>query len=634
MSRVRMVLAVALLLFQAAPVASAQDGLIDRIRSGMRGIARGVDYVGQKAEDLLGPGLAPGDDAKSRFTEQVEFSERYPVDDAPVLALSNQFGEIRIDTWPDPVVQIQATIIVGADSQEVAAELARATVIQVNASKEVVEAHTQLPEVKREMGAVSTRVDYAVSVPRGANLVLDNFFGDTYVRGANGLVAIEAQYGAVQLDELGGPVTVRSHGDFPVEARGLAEGGTFDLNGGSARLQGAQGALRVHGFRTSIVLESGPGEQDIEASSESGSIRLVLPPGVQPDLTAAVRYGNLNSAYPLSRTMQGRRILGRAPSESPLQRISLAATFGDISIEQETPPGEAPPAEAPGAKPFTDAVTHTLNVPQGVTLQLQAARGDIRVEPGEAGSATVTATRVVWVEKPLDAPAALNALEVQLDQTPERCNITTIATADMAQLGCANYQIHVTLRVPPGVAVRVNAADGQTRLERLAGAATVAQTAGSIRASDCAGALELSNQNGEIVVERSGGPVTASALFGDCVVSQAAGPLDLQCREGKTIVDGAGAGIIARNFGGDVRILALGGVHGPYDVRAENASVRLLLDPAADAALNVAAAAGEVHSVYPLQGTISKDRREFVGRLRDGTHEVRLEAVNGNVYLD
>ncbi len=614
--------------------ATAQDSLLDRIRSGMRGIAKGVDFVGQKADDLLGPGLDPGAEPAARFSEQVDFSERYPVDATPVLALSNQFGEIRIETWSDPVVQIQATIVVGADSAEVATELANATVIQVNATKEVVECHTVLPEVKREMGPVSTRVDYTISVPRGANLVLDNFFGDTYVRKADGLVAIEAQYGAVRLDEIGGPLTVRTHGDFPVEANKLAQGGTFDINGGYARFADVGGKLRINGFRTNVTIAVGTGELDIEASSESGPIQLILPPGAQPDLTAAVRYGTLNSTIPLTRSVQGRRILGRLPSESPLQRINLSATFGDISIEQEATSGEAPPAEAPDAKPFSDVVTHTLACASGAVLQIQAIRGDIRVEPSEGAEAVITATRVAWVQKPLDAPGALSALEVQTDQSPERCAVTTLTTADMGQLGCAAYQVNLLVRVPAGVAVRVVAAEGQTRVEKIAAPVTVTQTAGSVRATDCAGSLELTNQNGEVVVERASGAVVASALYGDCVVNQSTGTLNLQCREGKTIVDGAGAGVTIRNNGGDVRILALGGVGGAYDVRAENASIRLLLNAEADATLTMLATEGEVHSVYPLQGSINGPRKEFSGRLKEGLQEVRLETQNGNIYLD
>jgi hypothetical protein len=612
----------------------AQDSLIDRIRSGLRGIGRGVEYVGQKADDLLGPGLDSTTEPKAEHSESVTFSERYPVDASPVVSLSNQFGDVRIETWTDAVVQIEAVITVGADRAETAAEVAKAVAIQVDASKEVIEAHTVLPEVSRDKGLVSTRVDYTVTVPQAANLVLDNFFGDTYVRGAGGLVAVEAQYGGIQLQDIGGPVTVRSHGDFPVEARGLAAGGMFELNGGQATFAAVRGALRVNGFRSNITLDAIAPDMNAEVASESGSIRLVLPPGLKPDLTATVRYGNLNSALALTRTTQGRSILGRLPAESPAQRISLLATFGDIVIEQEAVAGEAPTPDLAGAKPFNDVVTRSLPCPPGAVLQVQAIRGDIRIEAAEVAGVTVSATRVVWTERPLDAPAALNALEVQTDYSAERCSITTLATADLTQMGAAAHQVNLLIQAPAGTPIQVVAADGQTRFDKLAGAITVTQTLGSIRAADCTGRLELSNQSGEVVVERPGGEVVASALFGDCVVSQAAGPLDLQCREGKTIVDGAAQNVTVRNSGGDVRIIAINGVGGAYDVRAESASVRMLVAPTADASLTVATTRGEVHSVHSLQGVINGERREFNGRLQQGAHAVRLEAIDGNVYLD
>lgn len=624
----------ALVAFALLAPAWAQDSLIDRVRSGLRGIGRGVEYVGQKAEDLLGPGLDATEEPAAEHTQTSTYSERFPVDASPVVSLSNQFGDIRIETWTDSVVQIEALITVGAGQAEVADELAKATSIQVAPSKEVVEAHTQLPEVGRDKGPVSTRVDYTVTVPEGANLVLDNFFGDTYVRGVGGLVAIEAQYGGIQLDAIRGPVTVRSHGEFPVEARGLSQGGMFDLNGARARFSGVRGDLRVHGFRSELTFDTVPPDSTLEASSESGSIRLVLAAGAKPDLTAAVRYGALQSALPLTQTTQGRRVLGRYPAEAPAQRISLSATFGDIIVEQEAAAGEAPPAELSGTKPFNDVLTQSLKCPPGATLQIQAIRGDVRVETAAVDAVKVTATRVVWMERPLDAPAALNALELQSDQSPERCTITTLATTDLTQLGCASYQVNMLIQVPEGTPVQVVAAEGQTRLDKLSGTTKVTQAAGSVRAADCTGPLELTNQNGEVVVERPGGAVIASASFGDCVVSQAAGALDLQCREGKTIVDGAAQAVTVRNNSGDVRILALNGVGGPYDVRAEKASVRMLVPATADAALTVATTRGEIHSVHSLQGVVNGERREFNGRLQAGTHAVRLEAVDGNVYLD
>lgn len=611
-----------------------QDAMMDRIRSGLRSVARGVDFVGQKADDLFGPGLDAASEPTASHTEERTFTERYPVDASPVVAISNQFGEIRVEAWTDTVVQIHAKIVVGAESEEVAARMADATTIQVTPSEGVIEAHTALPEVAREMGPVSTRVDYTVSVPTGANVVLENFFGDTYVRGISGIAAIESQYGGITLNELRGPVNVRSHGEFPVEVRSLADGGAFELNGAHATFAGVQGNLRVHAFRGSVEIGAVPSDATIEASSETGSIRLLLPTEARPDLTASVQFGELQSALDLTRTTIGRRVLGRFPAEPPAQRISLSARFGNITIEQELPPGEAPKAERAGAKPFTDTVAATLPCPADAQLEVRAMKGDVRIEAAEIAEVQVSASRVVWMERPLDAPAALNALALQTDQAAGRCTITTLATSDMEAMGCAAYQMNIVIKVPMSLAVRLEAADGETRVSGLAGACTVTQGSGSLRAADCTGALELSNQKGEVVVERPGGMVKASALYGDCVVTEARAPLDLQCREGKTIVENAAAAVTVRNNGGDVRIIALNGVSGAYDVRAETATVRMLVAPSADTSLTALATRGEVHSVHALQGSIHGESKEFHGRLSQGAHAVRLEAIDGDVYLD
>ena len=109
----------------AQPPQTPESGLLDRIQSGLDGVARGFDYMGQLAEDVIGPGLGLGAERPAAHTETRAFNERYPTGPAPIVSVANEFGEIRVDTWEDRVVAVTAAITVGAEAADIAAEVAR-----------------------------------------------------------------------------------------------------------------------------------------------------------------------------------------------------------------------------------------------------------------------------------------------------------------------------------------------------------------------------------------------------------------------------------------------------------------------------------------------------------------------------
>ena len=61
-------------LLWAAP---ARGEIIQRIQAGIEDIARGMDYVGARAEEVLGPGVDFSQDETSAFVAQRTFDEQY-----------------------------------------------------------------------------------------------------------------------------------------------------------------------------------------------------------------------------------------------------------------------------------------------------------------------------------------------------------------------------------------------------------------------------------------------------------------------------------------------------------------------------------------------------------------------------
>ncbi len=628
------VLVAALALFGTALPAGAQPGILERLQSGLDDVARGFDYVGRKAEDLFGAGLGIGEERTADFTNTRAYSERYPTGPAPLVSVTNEFGEIRVSTWDQRVVEVSAEIVGGAESEELAAQLSQAIGVDVRSSEELVEISTLFPDTRHDMGYISMEVNYVITIPSAASLMIDNFFGDTIVRGVGGLLAVEAQYGLLDIGNIGGPIKARVHGEFPLKARGLEQGGVFQIHGGHAELSDVAGELRVDAFRGKLVLRDIAPDAAVDINSDSGSIHLILDSGEAPDLSATLLYGSLESDLDLVRTAQGNRIVARSTPAEAKQRITIGAAFSEVRIEQRVKEGETRIPDTEGLKPFNDVLTRTGIVADGTALTINATIGDIRIRPASGEEVTVTATRIVWVPAASKAPPALEALNLDVQPVEGQLQVQTVATEAMEALGNPPHRINLLVDCPPTVPVNVLAQDGLTYVEGLGGAVAVDQTAGRIEARSMSGALSLSNQKGDIQVIACTGPADVGVRHGALLLDGVAGAISANCVQGKTVVKSPGAGLTVRSSGGDVRILALEQVGGAYDVLVEQGDLSMLISPEADAELTVTAKNGLVDSAIPLSGSITRDVYEFRGRLKDGLHPVRLETNGGNIVLD
>lgn len=236
---------------------------------------------GEKAEGLFGPGVGLGDEKPADFTQERDFHERKETGPAPLVSIPSEFGEIHIDTWEERVVQVNAKVVSGAESASVAEEI-WSIHVQIVTKDDWVQVRPVLPDRHLDMGAVSMQVNLYITVPQGANVAVDNFFGDTYVRGVGGFVALESQYGLVDLGGIGGEVKARVRGEFPLRAQGLKQGGQFQLHGSQAEFSDIAGALQVNSFGGSALVRTLQPEATLDLIRESSALRLVLPPRRRP----------------------------------------------------------------------------------------------------------------------------------------------------------------------------------------------------------------------------------------------------------------------------------------------------------------------------------------------------------------
>lgn len=607
--------------------------LMQRIQAGIEGVARGMDYIGHRTGELLGPGLPLSEEAEAAFTFERTIEEQYPSGASPIVALSNEFGEVRVGVWNERLIRISAVITVGTDTEAGAEQIAQLIEARVSHSEDYLECRTLLPEIKGRN--VSITVDYSVQVPRDAALIVDNFFGDVSLAGIGGMVVADVQYGGLDLQNIQGAARVRVQGEFPVHVHGLHQGGVFKLQSAQATFSDVHGALDISHFRGLVtVREPGP-DVRISLSSDSGRAHIVLPPDASPDFTATVLYGRLESDLDVTRTLRGRQLLARHPNTESSQHISVHAAFSEVIVAVEGSVPETGARAGVEHKAFNDTHRDTIAIEAGDALQVTAISGNIQVEGADTDHILIEATRIVWTPSAASAMDALDALDLAVEREDGLIHLkTSVTQEDMTVFDCDAYRIDLRIQCPREVPVTIHAQEGITTVDGIGAGVSIVQHKGEVSLEHVKGLATINNAGGSIVARDCSGPVEASVRYGSVTLESIYGDIRVSATEGRTYVDAPHGDVSIRHRSGDVRILSIEPIQGNFDILVEDGNLSAFIAQESDAAINVKASHGKVQSTLPLSGAIARDLQEFFGRMNEETYTVRLETVNGDIFLN
>ena len=611
----------------------ARGEIIQRIQSGIEDIARGMDYVGQRAGEVLGPGVDFSQGVTNAFVARRTFDEEYSLGPAATVMVSNEFGEIQVKVWDERQVRITAAIVAGADTAVAAEQVVQLMEVRVTPGMDHLECRTHLPEIQGG-SQVSMVVNYQMTIPRDAGLVVDNFFGDVRAEGLGGAVVADVQYGGLTLSEIAGTVRAQVLGEFPVKAEGLKQGGSFKLQNASAEFSDFGGELSVQHFRGAVSFRQPAPQAILRLSSDSGQARIVLPPHTNPDLNATLSYGKLESELDVTRQLRGRQLLARHPNIEADLHISITAACSDISIEVEGSNAEEKIAASEGFKAFTDVMTETIPLSEDNSMVISAIPGNIYIEGVDDDQVALSATRVVWTPSAAAGMDALEALVVETQPKPGTIALRTAVQQDMTAFKCQSYRVDLNVQVPRSMPVTIQAAEGITTLESVGAGAQVKQHKGEVIIERGAGLFKVANDAGAISLKDCQGTAEISARYGVTTLERFQGNVRIDAEEGRTYIDTPGGDIYLRNRRGDARLLSLEPIRGNYDMLVEEGNLSVFIAPASNAEVTIRTENGRVQSALPLSGSLKGEVQEFFGRFNDGTYTLRLESRNGDVLLN
>jgi len=630
------VCALAFLLF--ATTAHGQEQVIDDIYKFFDMFQRSLKSIGEDTEKILPPRIGTPPqivvNAEDLITASDEREASIDVPTDVMLTIEHTFGEVYVEPHDEPTVRIISDIYVGADTIGMARQVVQEIQIKIDKPQaDRVHIKTLYPDLRNY--DVKTEVNCRVLVPRQASVRVTNLFGGSVVRSLGGSVEVESQFGPLELMAIGGPVKVNARGDFPLFAADLKSGGEFTMHSTQAEFQRVSDSLIVSNYLGEVIMQDCPDAELIDVSSRSGPVHYYMSPGEQPYLRATALFGQIHSDIPLERTEQRDMVDGRLTNPNASQRVFLDSVFSDVHIHSDAPVQPEPEPVANQNESLQSIPEQRQPIAPGGELIIDAIAGNIYVEGGDEDAVIITGEKLVRTNPEGDPTAALDA--VRLSVAPLESgglNVRTALAEDASDLGITSHRADLRIRCPQNTPVTVRTTSGETRILNILAPVSVEHDQGAVFVENTIGELNLRNAQGDVTVKTSAGPLVITGQAGEVYTQSVKGRQTISVVDGSTVVDSPGGEVNVRNTGGDVGLIALDGISGNYDVVAQNGGINMIRPESANADFIVTVEGGDLDSVVPLTGTLSRERLDFRGRINGGEYEVKLTARNGDVVID
>ena len=297
------------------------------------------------------------------------------------------------------------------------------------------------------------------------------------------------------------------------------------------------------------------------------------------------------------------------------------------------------------------AFDRTLNVTAAVDLEVQSGSGQIRVQPGAAGTVRVAARLRAdgsWLAGS-DVEKRIRQIEQNppIEQQGNVIRIGRFADDDLPRNISISYEVTVpadtklAARTGSG-SIEIGAVKGPASVKSGSGSVTVGRVDGNVVAStgsgsikvDGAASLEASTGSGSIHATAVAGPTKANSGSGSITITQAG--------KGDVTVSAASGGITLTGVDGAARVNSSSGSitidgrpSGPWSLHASSGGVTMNLPPDSAFDLDARTGSGNIDSVHPVTMTVTGkiDKHRIDGKVRGGGPLVQVSCSSGDIRI-
>jgi len=327
---------------------------------------------------------------------------------------------------------------------------------------------------------------------------------------------------------------------------------------------------------------------------------------------------------------------------SPRRMSRLAVSLAVVCMALPLPAAAQGPA---------GAFERTLTVTGSVDLEVQSGSGQIRVEPGAAGSVRVAARLKAgnsWL-----AGSDVEKRIRQIEQNPpieQQGNVVRIgrfADDDLPRNISISYEITVPADTKLGAStgsgsILVGAIKGPAGVKSGSGSVTVGRIGGNVVASTGSGSitvegaasLEASTGSGSIDAASVAGPTKATSGSGRITIAQAGkGDVNVSAASGGIRLTGVDGAARVNSSSGSITID--GRPSGPWTLNASSGGITLTVPPDAAFDLDARSNSGSIDSVHPvtMEVTGKIDKRHVAGKVRGGGPLVQVHCSSGSIRI-
>lgn len=254
-----------------------------------------------------------------------------------------------------------------------------------------------------------------------------------------------------------------------------------------------------------------------------------------------------------------------------------------------------------------EEINKSYDLASGTQVEIRSINGPVKVETWNQSRAEIRITK-----SSRHGEEEIQKLDVIVDYSGNRL---VIATRKLDEHGEARVKVQVDAKLPRQIALNVSGVNGSVEIGAIEGRVGADGINGKF-SLEGAGELDVNGINGSV----EAGPVDESVKI-DGVNGKIA------IKETKELdVSGVNGSIQATFDTLGARGIGIDGVNG---------TIKLGLPEGLNARIDVTnLQQGSVRSALPLKAISQTDPREFHAQLGDGGTPIRIDGVNGNIYLE
>jgi len=307
-----------------------------------------------------------------------------------------------------------------------------------------------------------------------------------------------------------------------------------------------------------------------------------------------------------------------------LRRFTLRAAPIVVAVLVCASPAQAQTREG--------AFERTLKVSGAVDLSVQAGSGQVRVQPGAAGSVRIAAklkSGGSWTASDSDIEARIKKIEQNppIDQQGNTVRIGRFVDEDLSR----NISISYDVTVPAGTTVTANTGSGSIVIGAVKGTVTASSGSGSIQVDGAAG-LKAHTGSGSIHATAIAGVIAANSGSGSITIAQTgAGEVKVSAASGGVTLTGVNGAASVSSASGSITID--GRPAGLWSLNSASGGVSMTVPPDAAFDLDARTSSGSVSSVHPVTMSGEMEKRHVIGKVRGGGPLVKISTASGSIRI-